>query len=94
EAAEKLRKEVSSYYQSLSKNLVEKIIQDINIALDYEASRLENSLEVVGETYEEYLKEVEKKQVVIQANLDVLKEREKNLAKEIAEVKKLIAMSG
>lgn len=94
EAAEKLRKEVSSYYQSLSKNLVEKIIQDMNIALEYEASRLDNSLEVIGEVYEEYLKEVERKQVVIQANLDVLKEKEKTLAKEITEVKKLIALSG
>lgn len=90
EAAEKLRKEVSSYYQSLSKNLLEKVIQDINLTLEYEANRLDNSLQNIQESYSEYIIEQEKKQISIKANLDLFKEKEKNLSKEITEFKKLI----
>ncbi|WP_017292655.1 FHA domain-containing protein [Geminocystis herdmanii] len=90
EAAEKLRKEVSSYYQSLSKNLLEKVIQDMNLTLEYEANRLDNSLQNIQETYNDYIIEQEKQQISIKANLDLFKEKEKNLSKEITEFKKLI----
>jgi hypothetical protein len=36
--------------------------------------------------------EIEKQQIQIKANLDIFKEKEKNLSKEIAEFKKLIKM--
>ncbi|MGI0479985.1 FHA domain-containing protein [Geminocystis sp. CENA526] len=90
EAAEKLKKEVSSYYQSLSKNLLEKVIQDINLTLEYEANRIDNSLQNIQESYTEYIIEQEKQQISIKANLDLFKEKEKNLSKEITEFKKLI----
>ncbi len=90
EAGEKLKKEVSSYYQSLSKNLIEKVIQDINLALEYEANRIDIGLERVQEAYNDYILETEKQKTKIQANLQSLKEKEKNLSKEITEFKKLI----
>ena len=90
EAELKLKKEVSGYYQSLSKNLIEKVIQDINLALEYEASRIDSALEMIQETYNDYILEMEKKQVQIKANLQALQEKEKNLGKEITEFKKLI----
>jgi len=90
EASEKLKKEVSSYYQSFSKNLLEKIIQDINLALEYEANRIDNSLEIIQETYNEYIINIEKQQIQVKANLDNFREKEKNLSKEIVEFKKLI----
>jgi hypothetical protein len=92
EAADKLRKEVNSYYQSLSKNLLEKVIQDMNLALEYEANRIDNSLQSIQDTYSNYIMEIEKQQIQIKANLDIFKEKEKNLSKEIAEFKKLIKM--
>lgn len=90
EAAEKLRKEVTNYYQSLSKNLVEKVFQDLNLNLEYEASRLDDSALRVQETYNDYIAEMEKQQIKVKANLDLLKEKENNLSKEILEFKKLI----
>lgn len=89
EAEDKLKKEVNTYYQSLSKNLIEKVIQDINLALEYEANRIDSALERVQEIYGEYISETEKQQVIIKANLESLKEKEKNLSKEIIEFKKL-----
>ena len=90
EAATKLRKETTGYYQSLSKNLVEKVFQDINFNLEYEASRWEDSTLRVQETYNDYIAEMEKQQIKVKSNLDLLKEKEKNLSKEIVEFKKLI----
>lgn len=90
EAEDKLKKEVNSYYQSLSKNLIEKVIQDLNLALEYEANRIESALERVQEIYNDYIMEMEKQQVMIKANLETFKEKEKNLSKEIVEFKKLI----
>lgn len=90
EAEEKLKKEVSTYYQSLSKNLIEKVVQDLNLALEYEVNRIDSTLERVQDTYNDYMTEIEKQQVVIKANLETLKEKEKNLSKEIVELKKLL----
>ena len=90
EAGEKLKKEVASYYQSLNKNLIDKVIQDITLALDYEAARIDTGLERVQQAYEDYILETEKKQIQIKANLQSLKEKEKNLSKEITEFDKLI----
>lgn len=89
EAEDKLKKEVNTYYQSLSKNLIEKVIQDINLALEYEANRIDSALERVQEIYGDYISETEKQQVIIKANLESLKEKEKSLSKEITEFKKL-----
>lgn len=90
EAEEKLKKEVNSYYQSLGKNLIEKVIQDMNLALEYEANRIDIALERVQEIYNDYIMDMEKQQVMIKANLETLKEKEKNLSKEIVELKKLM----
>ena len=90
EAGEKLKKEVSSYYQSLNKNLIEKVMQDTTLALEYEANRIDSGLERVQEAYDEYILETEKQQIQVKANLQALKEKEKNLSKEITEFAKLI----
>lgn len=90
EAGDKLKKEVGSYYQSLNKNLIEKVMQDITLALDYEAVRIDSALERVQEAYDDYILDTEKQQIQIKANLQSLKEKEKNLSKEITEFDKLI----
>jgi hypothetical protein len=90
EAGEKLKKEIGSYYQSLNKNLIEKVIQDINLALEYEANRIDSGLERVQEAYEDYILDTEKQQIQVKANLQSLQEKEKNLSKEITEFTKLV----
>ncbi|PSF31690.1 forkhead-associated protein [Aphanothece hegewaldii CCALA 016] len=92
EASEKLGKELAGYYQSLSKNLIEKIIQEFNLALDYEAKKIEDTVAEIQSNYNEYIIDIEKIQVKLQANLEQYKEKEKNLDKETAEFQKLIRM--
>ena len=90
EAGEKLKKELASYYQSLSKSLLEKIIQEFNMALDYESKKIDDTIAEIQSNYNEYILETEKTQVRLQANLEQCKEKEKNIDKEIAEFQKLI----
>lgn len=89
ETAEKLKKQITSYYQSFSKSLIDKVIQDINLALEYEATRIDNVLKNMEELYQDYIVEVEKKQIKIQVKMDEYKEKDKNITKELAEFKKL-----
>jgi hypothetical protein len=90
EAGEKLKKELASYYQSLSKSLLEKIIQEFNMALDYESKKIDDTIAEIQSNYNEYILETEKTQVRLQAKLEQCKEKEKNIDKEIAEFQKLI----
>ena len=92
EADEKLKKELTSYYQSLSKNLLEKIIQELTIALDSEMKKLEDTFSEIQSNYNEYILESEKQQANSQANLDNYREKEKNIEKELQEFQKLIQM--
>lgn len=92
EAGEKLKKELTAYYQSLSKNLLEKIIQEFTVALDYELKKLEDTFSEIQSNYNDYILESEKQQVKSQANLDNYREKEKNIEKEIVEFQKLTRM--
>jgi len=60
EAGEKLKKELASYYQSLSKSLLEKIIQEFNMALDYESKKIDDTIAEIQSNYNEYILETEK----------------------------------
>jgi pSer/pThr/pTyr-binding forkhead associated (FHA) protein len=90
EAGDKLKKETSSYYQSLSKNLLEKIIQEFNVALEYEAKKIDDTILAIQTNYNDYIAEIEKKQTRLQKSLEQLKEKEKNIEKDILEFQKLV----
>jgi hypothetical protein len=92
EVSEKLRKELASYYQSLSKNLLEKIIQEFNVALDYEAKKIDDAIVEIQSNYNEYILDTEKSQIKLQKDLEEYKEKEKNIDKEIIEFQKLMRM--
>lgn len=92
EAGEKLKKELTAYYQSLSKNLLEKIIQEFTVALDYEVKKLEDTFAEIQSNYNDYILASEKQQVKSQANLDIYREKEKNIDKELGEFQKLTRM--
>ena len=92
EAGVKLKKDLSSYYQSFSKNLLEKVIQDITLTLELEDKKISDGLELANEAYGDRLIEVEKKQAQIKSNLEKYKEQQKSLATELAEFEKLKKM--
>lgn len=89
EAAEKLRKDLYNHYQSLAKNLVEKIVQDFNIKLEAEEQRMKETIETVGEQFIAHIAEVEKSQVLIKSSLEKCKVQQKSLEKEKVELQKL-----
>jgi hypothetical protein len=89
EAGQKLKKDLAGYYQSFTKNLLEKVIQDINLALDAEDKKINDSLELVDETYTERSSEFEREQTQIKSDLDKYKNRQKTLETELSEFEKL-----
>lgn len=92
EAGVKLKKDLSGYYQSFSKNLLEKVIQDITLNLELEDKKIADGLEIVSEAYSDRLIEVDKKQAQIKSNLEKYKEQQKSLSTELAEFEKLKKM--
>lgn len=92
EAGIKLKKDLSGYYQSFSKNLLEKVIQDITLNLELEDKKIADGLEIVSEAYSDRLIEIEKKQTQIKNNLEKYKEQQKSLSTELAEFEKLKKM--
>lgn len=92
EAGTKLKKDLGNYYQSFTKNLLEKVIQDINLSLETEDKKIVNSLEIVSDAYSDRILEIEKKQVQIKNNLEKYREQQKSLDKELAEFEKLKKM--
>ena len=92
EAGIKLKKDLASYYQSFSKNLLDKVIQDITLNLELEDKKIADGLEIVSDAYSDRLIEVEKKQIQIKNNLEKYKEQQKSLATELAEFEKLKKM--
>lgn len=92
EAGVKLKKDLSGYYQSFSKNLLEKVIQDITLTLELEDKKISDGLEIASEAYGDRLIEVEKKQTQIKNNLEKYKEQQKSLSTELAEFEKLKKM--
>lgn len=92
EAGVKLKKDLSGYYQSFSKNLLEKVIQDITLNLELEDKKIADGLEIASEAYSDRLLEVEKKQAQIKNNLEKYQEQQKSLTTELAEFEKLKKM--
>jgi DNA polymerase III delta prime subunit len=89
EAGDKLKKELSSYYQAFSKTLLEKLLQEITLNLELEEKKIVDGLEMVGEAYSDRLVEIEQKQIQINSNLEKYKNQQKNLTTELAEFEKL-----
>ncbi|NJR46255.1 MAG: FHA domain-containing protein [Hyellaceae cyanobacterium CSU_1_1] len=92
EAGVKLKKDLSSYYQSFAKNLLDKVIQDLNLNLELEENKITNGLEIVSDIYSDRLVEVEKQQIRIENNLEQYKTQQKSLATELSEFEKLKQM--
>ena len=92
EAGVKLKKDLSSYYQSFTKNLLDKVIQDITLTLELEDKKITDSLEIVSDTYSDRLIEIEKKQIQIKSNLEKYQAQQKSLSTELSEFEKLKQM--
>jgi hypothetical protein len=89
EAGQKLKKDLAVYYQSFTKSLLEKVIQDINLALEAEDKKINDSLELVGENYTERLSSIEREQAQIKSDLEKYKNQQKTLEAELSEFEKL-----
>lgn len=87
--ADKLRKELSNHYQSLSKNLVEKLVLEITTVLETEEKRLKDALEIASARFTTYIIDLEKNQLLLKSNLEQQKIQLRNLDKEKAELQKL-----
>jgi len=87
--ADKLRKELSNHYQSLSKNLVEKLVLEITTVLEAEEKRLKDALEIASDKFTTYIIDLEKSQLLLKTNLEQQKMRLRNLDKEKADLQKL-----
>ena len=92
EAGVKLKKDLSSYYQSFTKNLLDKVIQDINLTLELEDKKITDGLEIVSDTFSDRMVEVEKQQIQIKNNLEKYKAQQKSLNTELSEFEKLKRM--
>jgi type III secretory pathway component EscS len=87
--ADKLRKELSNHYQSLSKNLVEKLVLEIATVLETEEKRLKDALEIANDRFTTYIIDIEKNQLLLKSNLEQQKIQLRNLDKEKADLQKL-----
>ncbi|WP_036484373.1 FHA domain-containing protein [Myxosarcina sp. GI1] len=92
EAGTKLKKDLASYYQSFTKNLLDKVIQDINLALDSEDKKIADTLEFISDTYTDRIVEVEKQQIQIKNNLEKYQAQQKILSNELSEFEELKKM--
>ncbi|MEO0849497.1 MAG: FHA domain-containing protein [Cyanobacteria bacterium J06648_1] len=92
EAGVKLKKDLSGYYQSFTKNLLDKVIQDITLNLELEDKKIADSLGLVSEAYGDRLIEIEKKQIQIKSNLEKYQAQQKSLNTELSEFEKLKQM--
>ena len=92
EAEVKLKKDLSSYYQSFSKNLIDKLIQDITLNLELEDKKISDGLEIASEAYSDRMIELEKQQIQIKHNLEKYQAQQKSLNTELAEFEKLKQM--
>ncbi|BAZ43330.1 FHA domain containing protein [Chondrocystis sp. NIES-4102] len=88
-SVQKIKKDLANYYQSFTKNLLDKILQDINLALEIEAQKISDALETIDSTYLECLSDAEKQQLEIRNNLEQYKNQQKTLETELAEFNKL-----
>ena len=92
DAGVKLKKDLSGYYQSFTKNLLDKVIQDITLNLELEDKKIADGLGLVSEAYSDRLIEIERKQVQIKSNLEKYQAQQKSLNTELSEFEKLKQM--
>ena len=92
EAGTKLKKDLSSYYQSFSKNLIDKVIQDITLNLELEDKKISDGLEIASDAYSDRMIETEKQQIQIKNNIEKFQAQQKNLNTELSEFEKLKQM--
>ena len=92
EAETKLKKDLANYYQSFTKNLLDKIIQDITLNLELEDKKIADGLEIIGEAYSDRTIEMEKQQIQIKNNLEKYQTQQNSLNNELAEFEKLKQM--
>ena len=93
EAGEKLKKELSSYYQSLAKSLVEKLVQAFSLRLEAEERRIREALDAVNERFAGYFVDLEKGQTAMKSCLAEQKVRQTELKKEKLELDKFKQLS-
>lgn len=89
EAEEKLKKDLSSYYQSFSKNLLNNVVQDITWNLELENKKISDGLKVVNQAYSDRLEEIERQKITIKQNLEQYQAQQKSLNTELSEFAKL-----
>ena len=92
EAGVKLKKDLSSYYQSFTKNLLDRVIQDITLNLELEDQKIADGLKIASEAYGDRMIEIEKQQIQIKNNLEKYKAQQKSLNTELSEFEKLKQM--
>ena len=92
EAGAKLKKDLSSYYQSFSKNLLDKVVQEINLNLDSEEKKISEGLKNIDLEYSDRLAEIDREKKQIKQNIEEYKAQQKKLQTELKELAKLKQM--
>lgn len=89
EIGEKLKKDLFNHYQSLAKNLAERLVQDFSMVLETEERRTREIIESVNEKFTSYIIDTEKSQLLLKNNIEQQKLQQKTLDKEKIEFQKL-----
>jgi|GEM_PF-2584229 len=92
EAGSKLKKDLSSYYQSFGKNLLDKVVQEINLNLDLEDKKILDGLKVVDLEYSDRNLAIEQQKNQIKQNIEQYKAQQKSWKTELKELEKLKQM--
>ncbi|MDZ4786811.1 MAG: FHA domain-containing protein [bacterium] len=89
EVSDKLKKDLRTHYQSLAKNLAEKIVQEFTLIVELEERHLRELIEVVSEKFASHIADTEKNQIQIKKYIEQHKNGQKLLDKEMADFQKL-----
>ncbi len=85
---EKIKKDLCSYFQSLAKSLVDKIMQTLTQRLEVEDQRIKGIIETIGEELAASIAQTEKQQALVKVNLEKIKLQQKSWEKEKADLQK------
>lgn len=89
EAVEKLHKETFGYYQSVSKDLAEKLAQHLNVAVDAEEQRFWTMLETINEQVDTHTSDLDIWQRQLRAQIEANKKIQPNLQQTVADIQKI-----
>ena len=89
ESVEKLHKETFGYYQAVTKDLAEKLVQHLNIAVDAEEQRFWTMMETLNEQVDAHTGDMELWQRQLRAQIEANKKIQPNLQQAAAEMQKL-----